>query len=105
AAFRERATAVRAAGARRLVPLWREVLFDSETAVSAFAKLRRQGGPFSFLLESAPAGGETWSRYSFLGSAPRAAWRLTDGVVEDWSPDAGWHNARRPRDPLADLET
>ena len=29
-------------------------------------------GPFAFLLESAPAGGETWSRYTFLGTEPRA---------------------------------
>jgi anthranilate synthase component 1 len=70
--------------------------------VSAFAKLRR--GPFAFLLESAPAGGETWSRYTFLGTEPRAAWRLTDGVVEDWSPSAGWHGRREPADPLADLQ-
>ena len=85
-----------------LVPVWHELMLDTDTPVSAFAKLRR--GPFAFLLESAPAGGETWSRYTFLGTEPRAAWRLTDGVVEDWTPRAGWHGARRPADPLVDLE-
>jgi len=86
----------------RLVPVWRDILLDNETPVSAFAKLRH--GPFAFLLESAPAGSETWSRYTFLGTAPRAAWRLREGVVEDWSPERGWHGARRPADPLADLQ-
>ena len=95
--FRERA----AAGG--LVPVWRDVLLDTETPVSAFAKLRR--GPFAFLLESAPAGSETWSRYTFMGTEPRAAWRLDDGTVEDWLPGRGWHNARRPVDPLADLQS
>ena len=85
-----------------LIPIWREVPFDLETSVAAFAKLRR--GPFSFLLESAPAGSETWSRFTYLGTEPRAAWRLSDGVVHDWTPDRGWHAERRPRDPLADLE-
>ena len=85
-----------------LVPVWRDCLLDTDTPVSAFAKLRR--GPFAFLLESAPAGGETWSRYTFLGTEPRGAWRLTDGVVEDWSPSAGWHGRREPADPLADLQ-
>ena len=33
-------------------------------------------------LDHAPAGGETWARYTFLGTAPRAAWRLNDGVIE-----------------------
>ena len=94
--FRDRA----AAGG--LVPVWRDVLLDTETPVSAFAKLRR--GPFAFLLESAPAGSETWSRYTFMGTEPRAAWRLADGVVHDWLPDRGWHNARRPADPLVDLQ-
>ena len=102
--FRRRAGEARASGARALIPVWREILLDTETPVSAFAKLRRDGGPFAFLLESAPAGGETWARYTFMGSAPRAAWRLTDGVVEDWTAEAGWHNPRRPKDPLADLE-
>ncbi len=86
-----------------LVPVWRDCLLDGETPVSAFAKLRR--GPFAFLLESAPAGGETWARYTFLGTEPRGAWRLTDGVVEDWSTDAGWHGARTPADPLEDLRS
>ena len=84
-----------------LVPVWRDILLDTDTPVSAFAKLRR--GPFAFLLESAPAGSETWSRYTFMGSEPRGAWRLRDGIVEDWTPDRGWHNERRPVDALADL--
>jgi anthranilate synthase component 1 len=84
-----------------LVPVWRDILLDTDTPVSAFAKLRRP--PFAFLLESAPAGGETWSRYTFMGTEPRGAWRLRDGVVEDWTPTRGWHGARRPEDPLADL--
>ena len=86
-----------------LIPVWREISFDLDTPVAAFARIRR--GPFSFLLESAPAGGEAWSRYTYLGSQPRAAWRLRDGVVHEWSPDRGWHAERRPADPLADLET
>lgn len=96
------AEAVRAGDA--LVPVWRDCLLDTDTPVSAFAKLRAGGGPFAFLLESAPAGGETWARYTFMGARPRAAWRLRDATVEDWSPVAGWHNARQPADPLADLQ-
>jgi anthranilate synthase component 1 len=93
--FRSRATNA------ALVPVWKDCLLDTDTPVSAFVKLRR--GPFAFLLESAPAGGETWSRYTYLGTEPRGAWRLTNGVVEDWTEQRGWHNARKPQDPLADL--
>lgn len=85
-----------------LVPVWRDVLLDTETAVAAYAKVRR--APFSFLLESAPAGGEQWSRYTFMGTQPWSAWRVTDDVVEDWTPDRGWHGRRTPADPLGDLE-
>lgn len=84
-----------------LVPVWQDILLDTDTPVAAFAKLRR--GPFAFLLESAPAGGETWARFTFLGTEPRAAWRLTDDVVEDWTPEQGWHGARRPARPLDEL--
>ena len=92
----------RRARPRSMVPVWRDCLLDTDTPVTAFAKLRE--GPFAFLLESAPAGSETWSRYTFLGSAPRAAWRLQAGVVEDWSPERGWHGERRPADPLHDID-
>ena len=85
-----------------LVPVWRELLLDTDTPVSAFAKLRR--GPFAFLLESAPAGSETWSRYTFMGTEPRAAWRLRHQTVESWTAERGWHGARQVDDPLADLE-
>jgi anthranilate synthase component I len=86
-----------------LVPVWQDALLDTETPVAAFAKLREE--PFAFLLESAPAGGETWARYTFMGTSPRAAWKLKDGIVQDWIPGQGWHNDRRPSDPLTDLES
>ncbi len=92
----------RRAKANHLVPVWRDCLLDTDTPVTAFAKLRE--GPFAFLLESAPAGGETWARYTFMGSAPRSAWKLRDGVVEDWTPELGWHGARTPAQPLDDLD-
>jgi anthranilate synthase component 1 len=103
-AFRALVHGVRSAGGvgSRLVPVWRDVLLDRETPVAAFAKLRT--GPFAFLLESAPAGGETWARYTFMGTSPRSAWKLMDGVVQDWTRERGWHNDRRPADPLSDLE-
>ena len=85
----------------RLVPVWHDCLLDLDTPVSAFAKLRR--GPFAFLLESAPAGSETWARYTFLGTEPRAAWRLRDGTVDRWTPDAGWHGATPVADPFDSL--
>ena len=85
-----------------LVPVWRDVLLDVDTPVSAFAKLRREG--FAFLLESAPAGSETWSRYTFMGTEPHSAWMLNGNVVSDWSPAEGWHTERSVADPLADLE-
>jgi anthranilate synthase component 1 len=102
AAFRELARRATAAGTSALVPVWRDYLLDTDTPVAVFAKLREP--PFAFLLESAPAGGETWARYTFLGTAPRSAWRLRDGIIEDWDPDRGWHGARHRTDPLADLD-
>jgi anthranilate synthase component 1 len=91
-----------------LVPVWKDILLDTDTPVSAFARLRSGSRPpntpdFAFLLESAPAGGDTWARYTFLGAEPRAAWKLADGVVQDWTPGSGWHGDRRPEDPFADL--
>jgi anthranilate synthase component 1 len=83
-----------------LVPVWRELLFDVDTAVTAYSKLAEP--PFGFLLESV-VGGEQWARYSFLGTRPQGAWRLERGVVSWWSPQAGWTRVETD-DPLADLD-
>ncbi len=50
-----------------VVPIYREILGDLETPVSAYIKLA--GNSPSFLLESVE-GGEKWGRYSFLGLHP-----------------------------------
>jgi anthranilate synthase component I len=59
-----------------IVPVWREVVADADTPVSAYAKLG--GGEGSFLLESV-VGGERWAAYSFVGVAPRAILRVAGG--------------------------
>lgn len=49
-----------------LVPVYREIIADRETPVSAFEKIAND---YSYLLESVE-GGENIGRYSFLGSNP-----------------------------------
>ncbi|HSG48092.1 MAG TPA: anthranilate synthase component I [Longimicrobiales bacterium] len=88
------------AGGGGMVPVWQEFLFDADTAVTAYGKLARP--PFGFLLESV-VGGEQWARYSFLGTRPRAAWRLKDGKVSEWAPETGWVDVRCD-DPLDHLD-
>jgi len=50
-----------------LVPVYREIVADCETPVSAFLKIKN--GAYPFLFESVE-GGEKWGRYSFLGADP-----------------------------------
>src|SRR6476620_5993327 len=54
-----------------VVPVWREVLADLETPVSAFAKLvgAHTQDPSGFLLESVEHA-QRWGRFSFLGRDP-----------------------------------
>ena len=80
-----------------LVPVVREFAFDTDTAVSAYHKLARP--PFGFLLESV-VGGETWARYTILGTEPRAAWRLFGRRIETWTPATGWRDQGESKDPL-----
>src|SRR4051812_20060133 len=67
----------------RLAFVYREVLADTDTPVSAFAKLGR--GPYSFLLESV-IGGDKWAAYSFAGVRPRAVVRARGTAVEILKP-------------------
>jgi len=50
-----------------LMPIYREIVADLETPVSAFLKINRGGN--SFLLESVE-GGQRLARYSFIGTEP-----------------------------------
>ncbi|MCX7045532.1 MAG: anthranilate synthase component I [Candidatus Sumerlaeota bacterium] len=57
----------RLAAKGNLIPVYREMVADLETPVSAFMKIDR--GDHAFLLESVE-GGENLARYSFLGADP-----------------------------------
>ena len=63
-----------------LIPVWVEILADTETPVSALAKMRHPEGP-AFLLESVE-GGERWARYSFLGTSARCQLRVYRDTVQ-----------------------
>lgn len=71
----------RLASKGNLIPVYREILADTETPVSTFLKLsrnpRRKKGT-AFLLESVE-GGENIGRYSFLGGEPMLVFRSRDG--------------------------
>ncbi len=63
--YPDREEFLRRAKLGNMTPVFREILADLETPVSAFRKIT--GGDYSFLLESVE-GGERIGRFSFLGS-------------------------------------
>lgn len=69
----------RLAGMGTLIPVYREIMADMDTPVTAFRKI--DDGRYSFLLESIE-GGEKWARYTFLGSSPSIVVRSKGNVVE-----------------------
>ena len=66
-----------------VIPVYREILADFETPLSAYLKLEGRGP--AYLLESAEQG-ERFGRYSFIGSEPRAVLKISG------------------RDPIAEME-
>src|SRR5215210_3047948 len=63
-----------------LIPIYREVIADLETPVSAYFKIA-EGAKYSFLLESVE-GGEKIARYSFLAKDPQLVFRSKNSGVE-----------------------
>jgi anthranilate synthase component I len=61
-----------------LVPVYRQLVGDTDTPVTAFCKI--QEGDWSFLFESV-VGGERLGRYSFLGSGPFLRFQAHDRRV------------------------
>ena len=66
-------------GLGNVVPVYRQLMADTLTPVSAFQKISH--GPYAFLLESA-SGPEKIGRYCFLGSSPFALFRSFGQRVE-----------------------
>src|SRR5262245_13517683 len=62
----------------RLVPIYRQLVGDTLTPVTAFRKI--QEGDWSFLFESV-IGGERLGRYSFVGSGPFLIFQAWDRKV------------------------
>lgn len=85
------------------MPVWRDVLADVETPLSAYWKLASDE-TYSFLLESV-TGGENLARYSILGARPRVVLRTKDRKYRRISRSEEQHgDLPEGKDPLSLLE-
>jgi len=83
-----------------LIPVYREILADVETPVTALSKLASRS--HVFLLESVE-GGEKWGRFSFLGADPQLIFRVSgDEVII--SNNGNIRRFRHGGDPLRHLQ-
>src|SRR5262245_17792692 len=83
-----------------LVPIYRQLIGDTLTPVSAFCKILE--GDWAFLFESV-VGGERMGRYSFLGSGPFLRFQAHGRRVSIAGPAAPPVELEHP-DPLRLLE-
>ncbi len=83
---------------RRVTPHLRELLADTLTPLAVYDRLRELS-PVRFLFESV-TGGEQVARYSFLGAAPSALYRLYPDRLE---VERGGERAALPGPPLEAL--
>jgi anthranilate synthase component 1 len=84
-----------------LVPIYREILADLETPVSAYLKLARDSD-YAFLLDSVE-GGERLARYSFLAADPYLTLRLDGGLAH--VNQQGYKQVSPYTDPLVALQS
>src|SRR6266550_8440955 len=93
-----------------VIPVYRQLLADRLTPVSAFEVLGRD--PYAFLLESV-IGGEKIARYSFIATAPSLVYEVASGQARitqlgtgrDGTGAAAPADEFQTTDPLADLQT
>ncbi len=78
--FPEKAEFMNMADRGNVIPVCMDILADTETPLSALAKVYSGKGPV-FLLESVE-GGERWGRYSFLGASAHSSIRVYRDKVE-----------------------
>lgn len=84
-----------------LVPVYRQLVGDTLTPVTAFRKI--QEGDWSFLFESV-IGGERVGRYSFVGSAPSMVYQAWGRRIRMDNLRSGHHGELERDDPLKSLE-
>jgi anthranilate synthase component 1 len=84
-----------------VIPVYTDLMADFETPVSAYAKLK-EAGP-SYLLESVE-GGETLSRYSFIGCRPRKIFACGPKTTEIRVQGLPTETVPTPADPLTLIE-
>jgi anthranilate synthase component I len=89
------------ASGHSLVPVYRQLVGDTLTPVTAFGKI--QEGDWSFLFESV-IGGERLGRYSFLGAGPFLRFQAWDRRIEIEDAVSGQVQRLTHPDPLALLE-
>src|SRR5216110_637540 len=88
-----------AAGGFELIPVYRQLLADHLTPVTAFEVLGRDD--HAFLLESV-VGGERIARYSFIATSPSLVYQVYQGaaaITQFGKPPREFESA----DPLDDL--
>src|SRR5829696_5496911 len=86
----------------QVVPVWRQLLADRLTPVTAF-ELLAGDARHAFLLESV-VGIEKIGRYSFIATSPSFVYEAKDGRVAMTGSVTHGQDARDTGDPLADLE-
>ena len=98
--FPDRNQFVKLAKVGNLIPVYREILADMETPVSAFCKI--DDNRSAFLLESIE-GGEKWARYSFLGVGSGRVFRSRGNDFEILENDKVIRSGQAI-DPLSELK-
>lgn len=81
------------------VPVFRQVLADLDTPLTAYRKLAQ--GAYSYLFESVQ-GGERWGRYSIIGLPAEEVVRITDNTVT--VSNAQGEQSHQVDDPIAWIE-
>ena len=103
----DRKTFLEQAKRGNLVPVWKEILADQETPVSAYKRVRKylrekDHASHTYLLESVE-GGEHIGRYSFIGGTPRTVIRAFGRRVE-LTTNSGQTEVIENIDPLEALK-
>ena len=86
----------------QLIPVYRQMMADHHTPVTAF-ELLAQSSQHAFLLESV-VGGEKIARYSFIATNPTVVYQVAAGQARIDDFRTGLSREFRSNDPLKDLQ-